>query len=74
MNKEVHDTLLRSQICEALEQFDEEDFSHTSVKVLNCDVFLTGSVNSQRARDRSLELVKKIRGVRRVRDELKVKK
>lgn len=73
MNPEFTDTLLRSQICEVLEQFDEEDFSRTEVFVKNQNVSLKGYVFSEKALERGLELVKKIRGVKKVSEELKIK-
>jgi osmotically-inducible protein OsmY len=72
MKISVSDSLLRSQICEALDQFDEEDFSNLQVEVKENDVLVRGSVLSQKARIRSEELIRKIRGVRSVVDESKI--
>jgi osmotically-inducible protein OsmY len=73
MKISVSDSLLRNQICEALDQFDEEDFSNLRVEVIENDVLIRGSVLSLKARRRSEELIRKIRGVRSVVDESKIK-
>lgn len=66
------DELLKNQICEALEQFDEEDYSHLQVDVKEQNVYVRGSVSSEAARQSGKELIGKIRGVRRVVDQTKV--
>jgi len=73
MKPRVADELLKCQINEALEQFDEEDFSGLRVNVKDQEVTLMGSVQSQSARRRGEELIRKIRGVRNLVDESRIK-
>lgn len=69
MKQGISDSLLRNQICEALEQFDEEDFSGLRIEVKSQDVLVKGSFRSHSARERGEALIKKIRGVQNIVDE-----
>lgn len=74
MKHEINDSLLKSQICEALEQFDEEDFSQLNIEVKDQDVFVSGSFRTPDAKGRGEELIRKIRGVKSLRDSAKILK
>ncbi|HET9445842.1 MAG TPA: BON domain-containing protein, partial [Steroidobacteraceae bacterium] len=66
------DERIREDACECLTQDDRIDASNIEVTVKDCEVILSGSVNSRDEKRRAEELIERLSGVQDVNNSLRV--
>jgi osmotically-inducible protein OsmY len=66
------DERIREDACESLTQDDRVDASNIEVRVKDCEVTLSGSVNSRDEKRRAEDLIERLSGVKDVNNSLRV--
>ena len=73
MNYQRPDQRILEDVCDCLTEDDDVDASQIEIKVDKCEVTLTGTVPSRDMKRRAEELAERVRGVKDVHNQIKVK-
>ena len=66
------DERIREDVCECLTEDERIDPTNVEVQVKDCEVTLTGSVNSREEKRRAEDLIDRLAGVRDINNNLRV--